>query len=184
MTPDVRDPDGSVGASKFALLLHPHPSYGGSRHHPFVAGLFERLPDSGVGTLRFDFSTPDPADAAEEVRAALAFGAARWPGASAVLVGYSFGAAVAATVADPPVAAWYLLAPPEAMLAGATIGSRPGPKTVVVPEHDQFSSMEATVGRTAGWAATTVTLLAGVDHFLGPVTPSVDMAVAWVEALP
>src|SRR3954471_15625045 len=99
---DAKDP--SAGA----VLLHPHPDYGGDRFNPVVDALFRALPDAGVSAVRFDFSSSDVDVAADEVRAALSLLDIR----PLVIIGYSFGADVATTVADDRVAGWYLIAPP------------------------------------------------------------------------
>jgi uncharacterized protein len=165
--------------SAFAVLLHPHPSYGGNRFHHFIDGLFRRLPDMAVNAIRFDFSSAAPVTAHREAVAALDHGAELWPGLPAVLVGYSFGAGIAAGVDDDRVAAWFLLAPPLPMLADATISQVPRPKALVVPEYDQFSPPAAVAQGVAGWKAVTVTTVPHSDHFLGVVEPVVAGALAW-----
>jgi alpha/beta superfamily hydrolase len=171
-------------AKALAVLLHPHPHFGGNRFHPFVDGVFRRLPEVAVSALRFDFASADSVEAREEVLAAIEAGAARWPGLPVVLVGYSFGAGIAVGITDDRVAAWYLLAPPSASLAEAEIGQDPRPKAVVVPEHDQFSPPRVVEQEVANWVATTVTTAPDADHFLGAVEPIVDAAVTWIGDVP
>ena len=164
-----------------AVLLHPHPDFGGNRFHPFVDALHRQLPDAGVAAFRFDFSSSDLANAHREAVDAIDAASERWSPLPVVLVGYSFGAGVAAGVDDDRIAAWYLLAPPITELERATIGRDPRPKAIVVPEHDQFFP-PATVGRIiATWASTTFTVAEGADHFLGAVEPIATGAVEWIE---
>lgn len=170
-------------ASAFAVLLHPHPDYGGDRLHPFVDGLFRRLPARSVSAIRFDFATAAIAPAHDEVLAPIDRGADRWPQLPVVLVGYSFGAGIAATVDDPRVAGWYLLAPPSLMLADAPIGDDRRPKTVLVPENDQFSPPPDVERLTRGWQSVVVATLDGADHFLGDVGPAVEHALSGIDAL-
>jgi alpha/beta superfamily hydrolase len=167
----------------FAVLLHPHPDFGGNRFHPFVEALFRRLPDIGINTIRFDFSSAELSVAREQVMAAIDEGAARWPQLPAILAGYSFGAGVAAGIDDERIAGWYLLAPPSPMLSPSTIGNSPRPKAVVVPEQDQYSPPAVIAQVVAGWEETTVTTLPKTDHFLGSVQPIVDNALRWIERL-
>lgn len=167
----------------FAVLLHPHPDYGGNRFHPFIDSLFHRLPGIGIAAVRFDFSSADPAVAAQEAVAAIDEGAARWQDRPAVLAGYSFGAGIASTVGDTRLTGWYLLAPPVMMLSQATIGKDPRPKMIAMPEHDQFSPLPAVKEAVSGWDATTVAVLTGTDHFLGPVEPIVDGALGWMGGI-
>jgi alpha/beta superfamily hydrolase len=164
----------------FAVLLHPHPSYGGDRFHPFIDALFRRLPGISVNAIRFDFSSSEDGRARKEVIDAIDEGTGLWPQLRAVLVGYSFGAGIAARVADARVLAWYLLAPPVAMLATAQIREVARPKALAVPEHDQFSPAGAVAEEVAGWQAATVTNVPHADHFLGAVDPIADAALTWI----
>jgi uncharacterized protein len=180
VTPDVNPPDQARAA---AVLLHPHPSFGGNRHHPFIDGLFHRLPESDVAAVRFDFTSADPATATSEVSAALDVAAERWPEVPLAIVGYSFGAAMAARISDERVAGWYLLAPPTDSLSTAVIGADPRPKAVVLPEHDQYFAPDASQKEVAGWESTSVTVVPDADHFLGAAGPFVDAAVGWILRL-
>jgi alpha/beta superfamily hydrolase len=175
--PDVNAGEDPRG---IGVLLHPHPDYGGDRFHPFIDTMFRRLPDVGLAALRFDFSSADQATAPNEVLGAIDMGTATWPGLPLVLAGYSFGAGIASGIADARVAGWYLLAPPSGALQDAVIGLDPRPKAIAVPEHDQFSPPAVIAERVAAWVATTVTVVANADHFLGPVDAIVDNALAWV----
>ena len=166
----------------FAVLLHPHPDYGGDRFHPFVGGLFQRLPGIGISAIRFNFISGSPAAARDQTVNALDDGVQRWPNVPAILAGYSFGAGVAASVGDPRVAGWYLLAPQVEALATTAIGADPRPKTIVVPERDQFSPPARVEPAVSTWQATTVTTIAGVDHYLGVVEPIVTAALDWIGA--
>jgi uncharacterized protein len=179
----VVDINAADAASAFAVLLHPHPDYGGDRFHPFINTLFLRLPAASVSAIRFDFSTAATAEARDEVIAAINVGTERWPQLSVIIAGYSFGAGIAATVDDPRIAGWYLLAPPSVMLAHSAIGDDPRPKAVLVPEHDQFSTPETVEQLIGGWRSTTMDTLAGTDHFLGAVEPVVDHALSWIGSL-
>jgi alpha/beta superfamily hydrolase len=171
------------GARGLAVLLHPHPHYGGSRFHPFIDGLFRRLPAIGVHAVRFDFRSGEFGAAREEAGAVIDEAVASWPDLPLVLVGYSFGAAVAAGIDDERVAGWYLLAPLSGELSSSTIGHGPRPKALVVPELDQFSPPESVAPLVVGWERTTVTTLPATDHFLGHVDSIVDNAVEWVGGM-
>jgi alpha/beta superfamily hydrolase len=168
-------------ARGIAVLLHPHPDFGGTRFHPFIDALFRRLPETGVNAIRFDFSSAQLPIAHREAVAAIEEGLARWPQLPVVLAGYSFGAGVALTIGDEGITGWYLLAPPAAMLSAAAIGHDARPKAVVVPENDQFSPPAAVTELVTGWEMTTVTTLPNTDHFLGDVQPVVENALHWME---
>ena len=168
-------------ATALAVLLHPHPQFGGNRFHPFIEALFRRLPEIGVTAIRFDFSSAELSVATEEVVASLDEGSTRWPELPVFLVGYSFGAGVAAGVDDERIAGWYLLAAPVAMLAGSSIGPDPRPKRIVVPEFDQFSPPAEVEHLVTGWETTTVATVPNADHFLGAVAPFVEDALGWID---
>jgi alpha/beta superfamily hydrolase len=169
-------------AQAVALLLHPHPDFGGNRFHPFVGGLYQRLPEVGVTTVRFDFGSGDPEAARRQASAVLDEVAT--DGAPVVLAGYSFGAGVAASIEEERIAAWFLLAPQTDPLSRSEIGSDPRPKAIVVPERDQFSPPAAIAAVVAGWTATTLTTAAGADHFLGAITDQlVETATEWIAGL-
>lgn len=170
-------------ARALAVLLHPHPDFGGNRFHPFIDGLFRRLPDIRVTAIRFDFSSSEPSVAHEQVVTAIDEGSTRWPQLPIVLAGYSFGAGIAAGLVDERIAGWYLLAPQVAALSDAPIGHDPRPKGIAVPEFDQFSPPVAVEQAVSGWEGATVTTVPNVDHFLGAVAPVVEGALHWIDRL-
>jgi alpha/beta superfamily hydrolase len=99
------------------------------------------------------------------------------------LVGYSFGADVAAIVDDERIAGWFLIAPP---LVDAKrprpIATDPRPKGLLLAEHDQFSPPGRTSHLAASWVNTTVGIVAGADHFLmGYANVVVEEAVRWFQ---
>ena len=84
-----------------------------------------------------------------------------------VLAGYSFGAAVSLDVVHSSVVGWLCVAPPVSMLKGLPVAASSHlPKVILVPEHDQFSSVEDAAALATQWRNTSVTVLAGVDHFV------------------
>jgi alpha/beta superfamily hydrolase len=171
---------GPAGAPVAAILLHPHPHFGGDRHHPFVDGTFRRLAAIGCGAARFDFPSADPESATEAIRDALDVAAQRWPDRPVVLAGYSFGASMALRVSAPVVAGWFLVAPPEVTLGDAVVGDDPRPKRFLVPAHDQFSSPDSVGERVGSWTATSLDVIPG-DHYLGSVLGSViDACLAFI----
>jgi alpha/beta superfamily hydrolase len=176
---DVAAPAGdAVGA---AVLLHPHPHHGGDRFHPLVDTLFRLLPRVGFGAVRFDFRSADAETARDAAAEAVAEVVHRFgPTAPVSVVGYSFGAGVAAGVDDPAVAAWVLVAPQAGPLSAGTIGSLAAPKLVIVAERDQFSPVDDVTDVVDGWAATTVDVIPG-DHFLAATLGDiVERVVEWL----
>jgi alpha/beta superfamily hydrolase len=101
-------------AERVALVLHPHPLYGGTMHNPVVFHCARALHEAGFETLRFNFPGVGESGGAhghgvgevDDTRAALDFLLERQPAAREVLVaGFSFGAAVGLRFgcADPRV---------------------------------------------------------------------------------
>lgn len=176
---DISVPD---GAWLGAVLLHPHPSYGGDRRNVVVEALWRALAAAGSAAVRFDFRSDDLDRCANEAVEALDLLPADLPLA---IVGYSFGAAVASQVADQRLVAWALVAPPFGRMlpaAEAPIGADERPKLLLVPAHDQFCTPASARTEIAGWASTTVEEVPSADHFLAGSTAAVaDRAVSWLR---
>ena len=160
------------------VLLHPHPSYGGDQHDVRVTALFDALQAAGAAAVRFDFASADVAACAQQATDALDSLPA---GVPAAIVGYSFGGVVAASVVDPRVQAWALLAAP---LGGdEPIGADERPKLLLVPAHDQFLAPAEARSRVAGWSSATVEEVPSTDHFLGGSMRAVtDRVVDWLRS--
>jgi alpha/beta superfamily hydrolase len=132
-----------------AVVLHPHPQYGGDMHNHVVAAACATLARAGLATLRFNFRGTGRSDGAydggrgesDDARAAVAFLRERAAGGPLVLCGYSFGAMVAAGVAgDVRPDALVLISPPLQVSAIAVPdGVRAlviaGDRDPIVPAH-------------------------------------------------
>jgi len=165
-----------------AVLLHPHPEFGGNRHNSVIDALFRALPAAGVTTVRFDFSSAEVGEATNEAVEALGQAST----SPLVLVGYSFGADIAAGITDPRVAGWLLVAPPlrTVPLAAMAAGPDRRPKRALVPEHDQFSPPARTRSLVDGWPETTIEVISGADHFLSGATDTVVVqTLKWLEEI-
>ena len=169
------------GATVGVVLAHPHPLYGGSMWDGPPAVLYERLPAAGAAAVRFNFrgvgrstGTHDRGDAERlDVLAALAALPAELP---VILCGYSFGADVCLTVDHPRVVGWCAIAPP--LMRGMSVSDTPRPKLLLVPEHDQYDPPGRAAEETVGWAATTIEVIEGADHFLAGALGRVADAVS------
>jgi len=156
-----------------AVVCHPHPLGGGDMHNHVVMAISRAARDSGLVALRFNFrgtgrSGGEHGGGAREiadVEAAASLARELVPGGRLVVMGYSFGAAVAArwlatggradalvAVALPEASgAPDLGGVPAMLVAGALDGiSPPG-----------FNRPLASVGRVE------VVTLPGTDHFFG-----------------
>jgi uncharacterized protein len=175
---------GSVIAA--AVVCHPHPQYGGNRFDNVVTALYDRLADSGIATLRFDFRAVFGEGVGErlDALAALDVLSAATSDAPIALVGYSFGAWVALGVDDERISAVVAVAPPLAAMS--PIPPPTVPTLVITPAHDQFNPPSATESMIAQWRAhgaalVDLQIVEMADHFLAGRTAAVaQSATTWI----
>jgi uncharacterized protein len=82
-----------------AVVCHPHPLFGGTLHNKVVYQIAKVLHDRGAPVLRFNFRGAGQSEGEHDngrgelgdVRAALDYLAAQFPGKSILLAGFSFG---------------------------------------------------------------------------------------------
>jgi alpha/beta superfamily hydrolase len=165
-----------------AVICHPHPAFGGRMDTPLVLDLADALAAAGWSTLRFNFRGLDGSGGSptgglaehEDVVAAVAW--ARANGAAQVaLVGYSFGALMAARAiaAGTSVASLAAVGFPTTILGedvertGDLVRAldRRLPWLFVNGDADQFCEVE----RLRGWVAerpwARLEILPGRGHF-------------------
>jgi alpha/beta superfamily hydrolase len=173
---DLHEPPGAPTAA--AVVVHPHPAMGGDRHHPFVVTVAEQLARAGVAALRLDLRDPSVEASAEALAREVTSLSAATQAARTLLVGYSWGAAVAAGADPDGLAARVLVAPP---VAHVDLPARSEPALVLVPAHDQYGPPSAVESAVEGWAEATVEVVEGCDHFLvGAVSRISERAVGWL----
>lgn len=162
------------GARTGVVLCHPHPLYGGDMHNPVVLRAASACAAAGLGTLRFNFrgvgrstgSHDDGRGERDDVRSAMtALGTLLGPDAAVALLGYSFGAVVAAASAPPSAAGLALVAPPLAFSVLDRLPAVAGPLMVVVGDADDYCPAAALERLRATWPRADVRLLAATDHF-------------------
>ena len=181
------------GARAGVVLCHPHPLYGGDMDSHVVVRAAEACAARNVATLRFNFrgvgassgTHDDGQGERDDVRAALAELRRRLPAAAAVgLAGYSFGAAVAAAVADDtPIAGLALIAPPIRITP--MIPPRvSGPCLIVAGTEDQYCSPSALKAMSDSMPHVTLTVIDGANHFFFGALEELGAAVeGWAGAL-
>jgi hypothetical protein len=176
-----------------AVVLHPHPQYGGDMHNHVVAAACQALARHGATTLRFNFRGVGGSEGgydggrgeAEDARNAIAAVRALAPGAGLVLAGYSFGAMVAAGIAgaadlaglvliSPPVSAAPLAQLPDGLHTLIIAGERDdlapaGPlASLGAPER----RVVAVPGADHGWWPGIEVLAAEIIRFVAELAPA------------
>lgn len=168
-----------------ALVLHPHPQYGGDMHNHVVTAVCGALAEIGATTLRFNFRGAGRSEGAfdsgrggaNDARGAIDALRALRPDARLLLAGYSFGAMIAAAVAaDVRPDALVLISPPLGMMRTPTID--PELRTLLITgEDDRIAPPDAL------WALDapnrTIVVAPGVDHGWWP---GLDELMCAVEA--
>src|SRR5271170_8028598 len=103
----IAEDPGEAG-SRYAVVCHPHPLFGGTMDNKVVFTVARALRETDIPTLRFNFrgvgasagvfdnGVGETADA----DAVASWGAERWSGRSLVIAGFSFGAYVALRLAQ------------------------------------------------------------------------------------
>ena len=90
-----------------AIVLHPHPQFGGTMNHQIIYQLYYAFVHRNFSVLRFNFRGVGKSAGfyaggigeCDDALAVVAWCRERWPGRPLYLGGFSFGAAVAAQIA-------------------------------------------------------------------------------------
>jgi hypothetical protein len=187
-------PPATSGAT---VLCHPHPLFGGDMDNPVVIRCREVCAELGLATLRFNFRGVGRSRGTHgqgvaerlDVEAALArLRTAVAPTGAVALVGYSFGAAVAAQVAAkgerltglcliaPPLAHGVVLPPALATLSISIL--------LVGGTRDSYCPFPALQAISERLPNTRVHLVEGANHFFfGKLFPLGETVAAWVRSL-
>lgn len=133
-----------------AVVCHPHPLHQGTMHNKVVHTLARVFRTLGAATVRFNFRGVGESDGAfdggagesEDVVAAAAWSAERWPGLPRFLAGFSFGAAMAYLTAEQLMARGLVTAAlPVARLG--RVAPPPCPWLTLHGERDDIVSVAA-----------------------------------------
>jgi alpha/beta superfamily hydrolase len=157
-----------------AVVLHPHPQYGGDMHNHVVLAVCAAFAGGGATTLRFNFRGTGRSEGAfdngrgeaDDARAAVRAARDLRSEAEVVLVGYSFGAGVAAAVAaEDALRGLVLVSPPVAFMALPPLPD--ALETLVIAgDVDDIAPLEA-LQALAG-SSRRVVAVAGVGHTWWP----------------
>jgi alpha/beta superfamily hydrolase len=167
--------------ARFAVICHPHPLYGGTLDNKVVWTMARALEEQGIATLRFNFRGVGASAGSygggdgetEDARAMLAFGEARWPGARALLAGFSFGAYVALRLAGESTPARLITVAPPVGTAPAIerlrVEALPVPACpwlIIQGDADEVVDPRAVLAWAHGLEPKpTVIVVPGVGHF-------------------
>jgi hypothetical protein len=179
-------------AERVAVILHPHPLYGGTMHNPVVFHCARALQEAGFATVRINFrgvgeSTGEHDRGRGEVddaRCALDFVIAENPGAREALVaGFSFGALVGLRLgcADPRVHRLIGIGTPLGMSDTSFLATCAKPKLFVHGQRDDVAPLAALERALAGGEIAPPSQLAavpGASHFFETGMDELRAAVA------
>jgi uncharacterized protein len=176
-----------------ALVCHPHPLFGGTMHNKVVYQAAKSLDALGLPVLRFNFrgaglsgGTHDRGRGEQaDVRTALDFLAAEFPGIPLLVAGFSFGCWVGLRVgcADERVTELIGLGAPVNSSDFSYLRNCGKPKLFVHganDEHGNIKKVEALVESLPGEKRLVV--VAGADHFFVGKLDQVDAAIrGWLK---
>ena len=177
------------------VVCHPHPLYGGDMDNPVVVRIAEVAHALGFATLRFNFRGVSGSTGLHDegrgervdVEAALDYLAALIGNSPLALAGYSFGAAMAVSVAArrQGLAGLALIAPPLTMRELPelwALASFPDPLLVVAGTADEYCP-PAALERLRGTAPrAAIRAIEGANHFFfGKLFPLGEVIGEWAR---
>lgn len=178
-----------------AVVLHPHPLFGGTMHNKVVHRVAGTLFDLGASVLRFNFRGVGKSAGAHDrgegeladARLALAWIAERHPGARRWVAGFSFGSWVASRLAasEPGCEQVLLVAPPVHTQSFEEMRSSPIPKRIVQGTADDICRPENLRRALEGWAEPKKLVeVEGATHFFDKQLDELSEAVRELVSSP
>ena len=179
---------GENRANLAALVCHPHPLFGGTMHNKVVFQTAKALHGFGIPVLRFNFRGAGLSEGVhdngrgerDDVRAALDYLAAEFPGRPILLAGFSFGSSVGLRVgcADERVQELIGLGLPVDNLDLNFLNACAKPKLILQGGSDQFGSREKVEKLFATMPEPKhLVIFDGADHFFSGALPEVAAAI-------
>ena len=166
-----------TGGGGGAIITHPHPLFGGSMDNNVVWTAVRACQARGWAALRFNFRGVGQSTGVygqgltevEDVAAALKFLQGRTPGPH-LLVGYSFGASVAARALLQGLEAQgaILISPPVAFMEMTWLPEVPRLKLIIAGDRDEIGpliDLQAMMARSQ--PPVQIVVIQGADHFYG-----------------
>src|SRR6267142_2939744 len=177
-----------------ALVLHPHPLFGGTMHNKVVFRAAAALNDAGLVTLRVNFrgvgqSTGEHDEGRgerEDVSAGLDYLAENYPGQEITLCGFSFGARVGVEVgmADDRVVRLISIGTPVDKYDFSFLGQCRKPILFVHGERDEYGNIDRLRELVAKIKAPVeLKVIKGAGHFFDDHLDELKAAITeWVLA--
>ena len=165
--------DPGVESPSYAVICHPHPLYGGTMDNKVVTTVARALQETGMPTLRFNFrgvgasagEFDQGAGETADAEAVAEWGAARWPGRSLVIAGFSFGGYVALRLAQRRLPRHLITIAPAVQGFGASTAVPRCPWLVVQGDADEVVDPKAVINWVNGLAPKPrLVVLPGVGH--------------------
>lgn len=179
------------------VICHPHPLYGGDMDNPVVVRVAEVCGALGLATLRFNFRGVGGSTGLHDegrgerldVEAALDHLASLIGARPLALAGYSFGAAMAVTLAEGRrgLAGLALIAPPLAMREPPgvpALATFPGPLLIVAGTADEYCPPSVLERLRATAPRAVIRTIEGANHFFfGKLFPLGEAIGEWAREL-
>ncbi|MDQ3955960.1 MAG: alpha/beta fold hydrolase [Actinomycetota bacterium] len=192
---EVTTPDDPRAA---LVLCHPHPKMGGTMDAPLLVALSDALVDAGFSVLRFNFrgigesegNTSEGLDEIADAEAAVKEMKRRHSSLPTVLVGWSFGGAVAVrTATRVDVSACVAIAPAVKRRPGVTAGLPPAdelaldvPSLFVCGVNDDVISPAECRGYAEALDGATYKEIRGANHFFwAKYDDLAEAVVGWLK---
>jgi uncharacterized protein len=171
-----------------ALVCHPHPLFGGTMHNKVVFQVAKSIDALSVPVLRFNFRGAGLSDGVhdggigerDDVRTALQFLTAEFPGVPLLVAGFSFGAIVGLRVGcqSPDVKQLIALGLPVNNSDISFLFECHKPKLLIHggnDEHGDVRKVEKLMPTLPG--ENRLVIVEGVDHFFAGKLSEVDQAI-------
>jgi uncharacterized protein len=188
----LKTPRGPINGA--ALVLHPHPLFGGTMHNKVVFRAAAALNDAGLAALRINFrgvgqSTGEHDEGRgerDDVRAGLDYLAKNYPGQEITLCGFSFGARVGLEVgnSDERVSRLISIGTPVDKYDFSFLETCRKPILFVQGDRDEFGRVErlaVLVEKIGASAPAELKVIKGAGHFFDDQLDELKAAItAWV----
>jgi uncharacterized protein len=176
-----------------AVVCHPHPLYSSTMHNKVVFQTAKALHQRGATVLRFNFRGVGKSEGVYDhgqgeqgdVRAAIDYLSAEFPGKLILVAGFSFGSSVGLRVGcgDPRVARLIGLGLPVDSMDFGFLRACAKPKLFVHGSNDQFSASANVEALFATLSEPKqLVIVEGADHFFTRQVDKIGAAIdAWLD---